>query len=113
MLPHSGGPIASPNARQAAQYYRRAAQAGQAAATGPRLALRQWLQREADGGDMLAGLTPRFLAMTGIDRRAAGRRGVAGLFGSRRAGWAARRPLLQPGKRTLYQQQFVFAGATP
>lgn len=52
-----GGAIARPNARLAAQYYRRAAQSNQTAAAGPRQALRQWLQGEADKGDMLSALT--------------------------------------------------------
>jgi hypothetical protein len=54
---HAGGPIARPNPREAAQYYRRAAQAHQDAATAPRQALRQRLQTDADNGDALAGLT--------------------------------------------------------
>jgi hypothetical protein len=54
---HPGGPIPQPNARQAAQYYRRAAQAHQDAATAPREALRQRLQGDAEHGDTLAGLT--------------------------------------------------------
>jgi len=54
-----GGPIPRPNARQAAQYYRRAAQAHHDAATAPREALRQRLQGEAGNGDTLAGLTLR------------------------------------------------------
>ena len=54
-----GGPIPQPNARQAAQYYRRAAQAHQDAANAPREALRQRLQGEAGNGDTLAGLTLR------------------------------------------------------
>ena len=53
----SGGPIPQPNARQAALYYRKAAQAHQEAATAPREALHQKLQRDAEGGDTLAGLT--------------------------------------------------------
>jgi hypothetical protein len=54
---HAGGPIPQPNARQAAQYYRRAAEARQDAATAPREALRQRLQSDAEHGDTLAGLT--------------------------------------------------------
>jgi hypothetical protein len=54
---HPGGPIPQPNARQAAQYYRRAAEARQDAATAPREALRQRLQSDAEHGDTLAGLT--------------------------------------------------------
>lgn len=52
-----GGPIPQPNARQAALYYRKAVQAHQDAATGPREALHQRLQRDAENGDTLAGLT--------------------------------------------------------
>jgi hypothetical protein len=52
-----GGPIPQPNAREAAQYYRRAVLAHQDAATAPRAALHQRLQTAAADGDPLAGLT--------------------------------------------------------
>jgi hypothetical protein len=54
---HAGGPIGRPNPREAAQYYRRAAQAHQDAATAPRQALRQRLQADVENGDVLADLT--------------------------------------------------------
>jgi hypothetical protein len=52
-----GGPILHTNAREAAQYYRRAAQAHQDGVDAPRQALRRRLQGDADAGDTLAGLT--------------------------------------------------------
>lgn len=48
-----------PNAREAAQYYRRAVQAHQNAAVAPREALRQRLLHDADNGDAMAPLTLR------------------------------------------------------
>lgn len=55
--PSQGERRVQPNAREAAQYYRRAAQAHEDAAAAPREALRQRLQHDAENGDAIAPLT--------------------------------------------------------
>lgn len=53
----NGGPIPSPDMREAARYLQKAAQAGSADAATPRSALHDWLQTKANGGDEMARLT--------------------------------------------------------
>ena len=58
-MPYQGAGRAQPNARDAAQYYRLAARAHENAATAPREALRQRLQRDTEIGDAMALRHPR------------------------------------------------------
>lgn len=50
------GPIPSPDARQAARYYREAADAGDTGVATQREKLHDWLTRQAQGGDLSASL---------------------------------------------------------